>query len=56
VAELIEAGYVERERVGRRNRYIVNRTVAMRHPSQDGHQIGELLDLLRLSEADDRNP
>jgi predicted transcriptional regulator len=56
VAELIDAGYVERERVGRRNRYVINRTVAMRHPSQDGHQIGELLDLLRLAETDDGNP
>jgi predicted transcriptional regulator len=52
VADLIEAGYVERERVGRRNRYVINRTVQMRHPSQDGHHIGELLDLLRLTDAD----
>ena len=48
VAELIESGYVERERIGRRNRYRVNPDIAMRHPAQDGHEIGELLRLLRL--------
>jgi predicted transcriptional regulator len=48
VADLIESGYVESERVGRRNHYRVNADVAMRHPAQDGHDIGELLRLLRL--------
>ena len=48
VADLVESGYVESERVGRRNRYRVNANVAMRHPAQDGHEIGELLKLLRL--------
>ena len=47
VADLIESGYVESERVGRRNRYHVNTQVAMRHPAQDGHEIGELLQLLQ---------
>ena len=51
VADLIDSGYVESERVGRRNRYRVNADVAMRHPAQDGHLIGELLDLLRLDEG-----
>jgi len=48
VADLAEAGYVRIERVGRRNRYSVERTSAMRHEAQAGHEIGELLDLLRL--------
>jgi DNA-binding MarR family transcriptional regulator len=47
VADLIDSGYVERERVGRRNRYTVNTDIAMRHPAQDGHEIGELLNLLQ---------
>ena len=51
VADLIESGYVERERVGRRNRYRVNPEIAMRHPAQDGHDIGELLQLLKLDDA-----
>jgi predicted transcriptional regulator len=48
VADLIESGYVESERVGRRNHYRVNVDAAMRHPAQDGHDIGELLRLLKL--------
>jgi predicted transcriptional regulator len=48
VADLIESGYVESERVGRRNRYRINTDTAMRHPAQGGHEIGELLQLLRL--------
>jgi len=54
VADLIESGYVESERVGRRNRYRVNMGIAMRHPAQDGHEIGELLSLLEL--RDDATP
>jgi predicted transcriptional regulator len=48
VGELIESGYVESERVGRRNRYRINADAAMRHPAQEGHEIGQLLKLLRL--------
>jgi predicted transcriptional regulator len=51
VADLVEAGFVERERVGRRNRYVINRVQPMRHPAQMDHQIGELMDLLRLDSA-----
>jgi len=48
LADLVESGYVERTRVGRRNHYKINEGRTMRHVSQDGHEIGELLDLLRL--------
>jgi DNA-binding MarR family transcriptional regulator len=48
VADLIDAGFVERERIGRRNHYSINRNIEMRHPAQDGHEVGELLDLLAL--------
>ena len=51
VAELVDAGYLERSRVGRRNHYTVNRDHAMRHVAQVGHQIGGLLD---LRESDER--
>jgi DNA-binding MarR family transcriptional regulator len=50
VADLIESGYVESERVGRRNRYRIRTDVAMRHPAQDGHEIGQLLKLLQLND------
>ena len=46
VADLVEAGYVESERIGRRNHYRVNPDIAMRHPAQEGHEVGELLRLL----------
>jgi predicted ArsR family transcriptional regulator len=48
VADLVEAGFVNSERLGRRNRYAVNRDAPMRHPSQTGHTIGEFLDLFEL--------
>jgi DNA-binding IclR family transcriptional regulator len=53
LAELVEAGYVKRERRGRRNRYVIDRDAPMlRHVAQDGHDIGGLLDLLRLENHD----
>src|ERR1700761_7866310 len=53
LAELVEAGYVTRERSGRRNRYVINRDAPMlRHTAQDGQAIGALLDLLRLERHD----
>jgi predicted transcriptional regulator len=51
VADLIESGYVESERIGRRNHYRVNPNIAMRHPAQDGHEVGELLRLLTRDES-----
>jgi len=47
VTDLVDAGYVTRVRVGRRNRYTVNGALPMRHREQLEHDIGELLDLLR---------
>jgi DNA-binding MarR family transcriptional regulator len=47
VADLIEAGYVEREHVGRRNRYTIKPSTEMRHQLQSGLEIGRLLDLLQ---------
>ena len=50
VADLVEAGYVDRTRIGRRNAYTIRRDLAMRHVAQLGHEIGDLLDLLTSSE------
>ena len=50
VADLIASGYVESERIGRRNHYRVNTDIAMRHPAQEGHDVGELLRLLKLDD------
>jgi DNA-binding transcriptional ArsR family regulator len=43
VADLEEAGYVSRERVGRRNRYKVHRHVPLRHARVVGRKLGDLL-------------
>jgi DNA-binding MarR family transcriptional regulator len=53
LADLVDGGYVNRERHGRRNRYVINLdTPMLRHTAQDGHEIGGLLDLLRLQNED----
>ena len=53
LADLVKAGYVTRERHGRRNRYVINRNTPMLgHTAQDGLPIGGLLDLLRLADDD----
>jgi predicted transcriptional regulator len=46
ISDLVEGGYVVRERVGRRNRYQIDHEVAMRHPLVREHWIGELLAVL----------
>lgn len=48
VADLVEADFATVERVGRRNRYAINRETAMRHQAQAGHPIWELLNVLEL--------
>lgn len=45
VADLEEAGYISRERRGRRNHYAVNSGKHFRHPHEAGHRVGELLEL-----------
>jgi DNA-binding IclR family transcriptional regulator len=47
LGDLVEGGYVQRERVGRRNRYAINGALAMRHASQRNLEIGQLLALLQ---------
>lgn len=46
VADLVDAGYVTRTRVGRRNRYEVHPELPLRHPLDQDHRIGELLTAL----------
>ena len=43
VHELIEAGYLTSERVGRRNHYRVDGGKPLRHPLEDQHTVDELL-------------
>lgn len=46
IADLEDGGYVRRERVGRRNHYVLDRTRPLRHPSEAHHRVGELLDAI----------
>ena len=48
LADLVEAGYVTRTRVGRRNHYQVHREIPLRHPIERDHQLGELLEAVGL--------
>ena len=41
----------ERSRVGRRNRYTINRDLTMRHASQAGYRIGGLIDVAKWLES-----
>ena len=45
VAELEEGGVLIRHRDGRRNRYEINLTVALRHPLEAHHTVTELIAL-----------
>jgi predicted transcriptional regulator len=46
VADLVDAGYLTRSRVGRRNHYDINRDMPLRHLETRHRQLGELLSLL----------
>lgn len=46
VAELEEEGYLSIEKVGRRNHYLVNRNLPLRHPLEDHLAIGALVRLV----------
>jgi DNA-binding transcriptional ArsR family regulator len=50
VADLEEAGYLTRDRVGRRNLYTVNRDSVFRHSAQEGLRVGPFLTLLADAE------
>lgn len=46
VAELVESGYVDREKVGRRNRYTVRVTLPVALPDQRDIDLNSLLNIL----------
>lgn len=45
VADLVEAGYLERAREGRRNRYRMHPNLPLRHPMDRDTAIGQLVAL-----------
>jgi predicted ArsR family transcriptional regulator len=46
LAELTAEGILKVKKEGRRNTYNIHRRARLRHPLEDRHTIGELLDLL----------
>jgi predicted transcriptional regulator len=46
VRDLVVQGYVRKEKVGRRNRYAVDRGAHFRHSLEAGLTLGEFLDLV----------
>ncbi len=43
LADLIADGYLDKSKVGRRNRYTVNPRGRLRHPLESAHTVGELI-------------
>lgn len=46
VGDLVDAGYVTRTRVGRRNQYSVRPDLPLRHPLEHDQVVGQLLDVV----------
>ncbi|MEK6277807.1 MAG: winged helix-turn-helix transcriptional regulator [Actinomycetota bacterium] len=55
LSELVDEGYVLRERHGRRNRYKVKPELPLRHPLVQDREVGDLLDVLLRPERPARN-
>ena len=49
IADLVEHGYVEKEKAGRRNHYRVIRSSRFRHDLESGVTLGAFVDLVRDS-------
>lgn len=47
VADLVDAGYLEVDRVGRRNQYRINGDLPLRHPIERDNPVSALLALAR---------
>ena len=46
IADLVGEGYVNRTRIGRRNHYEINPDRPLRHPVEQPHSVGDLLQLV----------
>jgi DNA-binding Lrp family transcriptional regulator len=51
VRDLVDAGYLKRTRVGRRNHYEIHEEMPLRHLETQHHQLGELLALISARRA-----
>lgn len=46
IADLVEAGFLERERIGRQNRYRIRTDQPLRHPIEAHRTVGDLVGLI----------
>ena len=54
IADLLEAGYITKERKGRCNNYDINPDLHLRHPSHGETAVGDLLKVLGWKEQEYR--
>ena len=54
VTELAHAGYIARERNGRRNRYTINALLPMPDPIARDQNVGELLEIVTATQGSER--
>jgi predicted transcriptional regulator len=54
VRDLVEEGYVEKEKAGRRNRYRVVRSARFRHELEADVSLGSFVDLVRAESSAER--
>jgi DNA-binding Lrp family transcriptional regulator len=54
VTELADAGYIARERNGRRNRYTINALLPLPDPIAREQNVGELLEILTATQGSER--
>lgn len=47
IGDLIDSGYLERIKEGRRNRYRLHTDLPLRHPLEQDSQIGQILSVLK---------
>ena len=54
VVDLVAAGYITRQRNGRRNQYTINARMPLPDPIASEQNVGELLEILTASHASER--
>jgi len=53
IGDLIESGYLERHKEGRRNHYQLHTDLPLRHPLEEDSRIGEILGVLQNRDMED---
>ena len=56
LTDLQDGGYITIERVGRRNHYLIDASLGLRHPIEQGHCVGEVLERLAPIETSPNAP